>query len=84
MLRLSVRGKPWWLKLGIKGRVSRNLYGIKFLIGFLFIQRLDTRKKSTYLGLNFVREIVLFHGGSIDVKNNPDFGVRAVLFLPAA
>lgn len=51
---------------------------------FFSIQRPDTRKKSTGLGLNFVREIVLLHGGSIDVKNNPDFGVRAVLRLPAA
>jgi two-component system sensor histidine kinase CreC len=51
---------------------------------FFSIQRPDTRKKSTGLGLNFVREIALLHGGSIDVKNNPDFGVRAVLRLPAA
>lgn len=51
---------------------------------FFSIQRPDTRKKSTGLGLNFVQEIALLHGGSIDVKNNPDVGVQAILLLPAA
>ena len=51
---------------------------------FFSIQRPDTHKKSTGLGLNFVREIALLHGGSINVKNNPDRGAQAVLLLPAA
>ncbi len=50
---------------------------------FFSIQRPNTHKKSTGLGLNFVREIALLHGGSIHVENNSNRGAKAVLILPA-
>jgi len=36
------------------------------------------------LGLNFVREVASLHGGSVDVTNLPEGGLRARLTLPAA
>ncbi|MCG8687775.1 MAG: ATP-binding protein, partial [Desulfobacterales bacterium] len=50
---------------------------------FFSIQRPDTHKKSTGLGLNFVREIALLHSGSIHVENNSNRCAKAVLILPA-
>ncbi len=39
-------------------------------------------QKSTGLGLNFVREVALLHGGDIRVQNHADGGVLATLMLP--
>jgi two-component system sensor histidine kinase CreC len=49
---------------------------------FFSLQRPDTGKKSTGLGLNFVREVAILHGGDIVLENLPDKGLRAVLSLP--
>jgi two-component system, OmpR family, sensor histidine kinase CreC len=40
------------------------------------------KKKSTGLGLSFVKEIASLHKGSIEVKNNVDRGVTSILTLP--
>jgi two-component system sensor histidine kinase CreC len=49
---------------------------------FFSLQRPDTGKKSTGLGLNFVREVATLHGGDIVLQNLPGKGLRAVLSLP--
>jgi two-component system sensor histidine kinase CreC len=49
---------------------------------FFSLQRPDTGKKSTGLGLNFVREVATLHGGEIMLENLPEKGLRAVLTLP--
>lgn len=49
---------------------------------FISMQRPDTGKKSTGLGLNFVREVATLHGGDIVLENLPVKGLRAVLSLP--
>jgi two-component system, OmpR family, sensor histidine kinase CreC len=51
---------------------------------FFSLERPDTGKKSTGLGLNFVSEVVALHGGSADIDNLPERGLRARLTLPAA
>jgi len=38
--------------------------------------------KSTGLGLPFVREVALLHGGSVTVSNRTDGGVCACLSFP--
>jgi two-component system, OmpR family, sensor histidine kinase CreC len=50
---------------------------------FYSLQRPDTGKKSTGLGLNLVKEVAGLHHGEIELINCPDGGVRAVLILPA-
>jgi two-component system sensor histidine kinase CreC len=49
---------------------------------FFSLQRPDTGKKSTGLGLNFVKEVATLHNGHIRLENLPDKGLRAVLTLP--
>jgi two-component system sensor histidine kinase CreC len=49
---------------------------------FFSLERPDTGKKSTGLGLNFVHEVAALHSGSVDVNNLPERGLRARLTLP--
>lgn len=49
---------------------------------FYSLGRPDTGKKSTGLGLNFVREVAKSHGGTVRVANRPEGGVVAELALP--
>jgi two-component system sensor histidine kinase CreC len=51
---------------------------------FFSLERPDTGKKSTGLGLNFVKEVAVLHGGSIVLENLPGRGLRARLTLPRA
>jgi two-component system sensor histidine kinase CreC len=50
---------------------------------FLSLERPDTGKKSTGLGRNVVKEVAAPHGGTIEVSNLPQRGLRARLILPA-
>ncbi len=50
---------------------------------FYSLRRPDTGKKSTGLGLSFVREIALLHRGEAALANHPDGGAVATLRLPA-
>ena len=49
---------------------------------FYSLQRPDSGRKSTGLGLNLVKQVALLHGGRIDLENRTPDGVRAVLSLP--
>ena len=49
---------------------------------FFSLQRPGNGKKSTGLGLNFVREVATLHNGKIELTNLPEKGVRATMMLP--
>jgi two-component system sensor histidine kinase CreC len=49
---------------------------------FYSLPRPDTGKKSSGLGLAFVREVAVLHGGSIELRNRPEGGAQALLRLP--
>lgn len=51
---------------------------------FYSLPRPDGGRKSTGLGLSFVREIATLHGGEVTVENRAGRGARAILRLPAA
>ena len=49
---------------------------------FFSLHRPDSGKKSTGLGLNFVKEVATLHNGEIQLENLPEKGLRAILTLP--
>jgi len=49
---------------------------------FYSLQRPETGKKSTGLGLNFVRQVASLHSGDIILQNRDSGGTRAILSLP--
>jgi two-component system sensor histidine kinase CreC len=49
---------------------------------FFSLQRPDSGKKSTGLGLNFVREVTILHNGTVALENRPEKGALATLSLP--
>jgi len=51
---------------------------------FYSLARPHSRKKSTGLGLAFVKEIAALHDGRIELNNAPDGGALATLSLPRA
>ena len=51
---------------------------------FFSLHRPDTGKKSTGLGLNFVKEVAHLHHGAIRLENRQEHGARAVFALPLA
>ena len=56
-------------------------YADKVFEKFFSLRRPGTDKKSTGLGLNFVREVAQLHGGFVRLENTEP-GLRASLFLP--
>ncbi len=48
---------------------------------FYSLARPGTQRKSTGLGLPFVREVALLHGGEVVLSNHPEGGVEARLVL---
>jgi two-component system, OmpR family, sensor histidine kinase CreC len=51
---------------------------------FFSLHRPDTGKKSTGLGLNFVREVAMLHKGSVTIENGTQKGACATLRIPSA
>ncbi len=49
---------------------------------FYSLPRPDTGKKSSGLGLAFVKEAILLHGGRVELHNRAEGGTRAILLLP--
>ncbi|MDO8988852.1 MAG: two-component system sensor histidine kinase CreC [Sideroxyarcus sp.] len=49
---------------------------------FYSLARPGTQRKSTGLGLPFVREVAALHGGEVELLNLPEGGVEARLSLP--
>jgi two-component system, OmpR family, sensor histidine kinase CreC len=49
---------------------------------FFSLQRPDTGKKSTGLGLNLVKEVAHLHHGGVRLENLTEKGLRATLWLP--
>ena len=55
---------------------------VKIFDKFFSLRRPDNGKKSTGLGLNFVKEVAMLHNGEITLENRTQRGVRATLIIP--
>ena len=49
---------------------------------FYSLPRPDTGRKSSGLGLVFVKEVMILHGGQVRIENRPEGGVNVTLILP--
>jgi two-component system sensor histidine kinase CreC len=85
---ISIEIKPHWNRLFLMIRDSGPGvpdYALdKVFDKFYSLQRPDTGKKSSGLGLSMVKEVAELHNGSITLKNSapPENGAVAILKLP--
>ena len=82
-------GGVWRLTVTNSGSAIPDYARERLFERFYSLPRPDTGRKSTGLGLAFVREVAQLHGGTVTVDNVPDadgaiIGVAARLSLPAA
>jgi two-component system sensor histidine kinase CreC len=75
LLQVSVRDQGPGVPEYAKERIFERFYSL---------ERPDTGRKSTGLGLNFVREIAALHNGDVRVQNVHEGGLRASLTIPIA
>jgi two-component system sensor histidine kinase CreC len=75
LLQVSVRDQGPGVPEYAKERIFERFYSL---------ERPDTGRKSTGLGLNFVREIAALHNGEVRVQNLREGGLHASLTIPVA
>ncbi len=82
-IELSAGKEGPWVELYVDdGGVGIPDYALdKVFEKFFSLQRPDSGRKSTGLGLNFVKEIAVLHNGDVQLENRPEGGVRAILRL---
>jgi len=83
-LVLSVRENGDWIEIEITdtGELIPDYALDRIFERFYSLPRGVDRRKSSGLGLPFVREVAQLHGGSVVVENLPPDRVRAILVLP--
>jgi two-component system sensor histidine kinase CreC len=82
LLALEVRGRRAIVSVRDRGQGIPNYAKDKVFEKFYSLARPHNRKKSTGLGLAFVREIATLHRGRVELQNAPRGGALATLNLP--
>jgi len=80
---LTVRGRVAEIAVRDHGPGIPDYADDKVFEKFYSLARPGTQRKSTGLGLPFVREIASLHAGRVTLRNAEGGGARAVLALPA-
>ncbi len=83
-LSVKTEGNRLTLTVADRGAGIPDYAEEKVFDKFYSLQRPDTGKKSTGLGLNFVKEVATLHSGSIEIANHPEGGLIATLTLPSS
>lgn len=84
MITISARAEDQRILLEVEddGAVIPDYALERIFDKFYSLQRPDSGKKSTGLGLNLVRQVAQLHQGEIRLENIGPRGVRAILVLP--
>ncbi len=84
MLSISTQSHESFLNIVIKDSgPGVPEYAIdKIFNRFYSLERPDTKRKSTGLGLSFVREVVILHNGTVKLENRNKIGVKVTLQFP--
>ena len=80
-IHLNHQGEYWRVAVEDSGSGIPEFAIPRVFERFYSLPRPDTGRKSSGLGLAFVREVALLHGGSVELSNRTEGGARAVLFL---
>ena len=82
-IQIVVQGDETMVHLAVldEGTGLADFSKEKIFNKFYSLPRPDTNRKSTGLGLNFVREVAQLHGGSIHLENRQAKGTKAVLSI---
>src|SRR5262249_13368784 len=83
-VRTAAQGRSVVLTVEDEGPGIPDYAVEKIFNRFYSLQRPDTGRKSTGLGLNFVKEVATLHGGEIRLENLETKGARATLSLPVS
>jgi two-component system sensor histidine kinase CreC len=83
-MRLTRNARSARIQIEDQGQGIPEYAQEKIFEKFYSLQRPHSRKKSTGLGLSFVREIASLHHGRIELVNGPELGAVATLSLPLA
>jgi two-component system sensor histidine kinase CreC len=80
-IHLVEKEKSWCLQIEDDGPGIPDYAREKVFERFYSLPRPETQKKSSGLGLTFVREIAALHGGRVLLENRDEGGARAVFCL---
>jgi two-component system sensor histidine kinase CreC len=83
-MRLTCNARSARIQIEDQGEGIPEYAQEKIFEKFYSLQRPHSRKKSTGLGLSFVREIASLHHGRIELMNGAEVGAVATLSLPLA
>jgi len=81
-LSLSMNGEQVLIRVSDEGSGIPDYAGDRIFDRFYSLRRPDTGKKSSGLGLTFVREVASLHGGQVKIESNSGAGNTATLVLP--
>lgn len=81
-LSLSMNGEQALIRVSDEGSGIPDYAGDRIFDRFYSLRRPDTGKKSSGLGLTFVREVASLHGGQVKIESNSGAGITATLVLP--
>jgi two-component system sensor histidine kinase CreC len=81
-LASDTKDRTLWFTVEDQGTSIPSYAREKVFDKFFSLQRPDSGKKSTGLGLNLVKEVAELHNGDIKLTNRLEKGVRATLRLP--
>lgn len=86
VISISAQQREEWLELCVddQGPGIPEYAKARLFERFFSLPRPHSQKRSTGLGLSFVREVVGLHGGEVDLESRESGGTRARIRLPAS
>ncbi|MCH8541942.1 MAG: two-component system sensor histidine kinase CreC [Alcanivorax sp.] len=82
-IKLDGDAERVWLMISNAGPPIPDYALARIFERFYSLPRPGSQRKSTGLGLSFVSEVAQLHQGEVRLRNLPERGVQAILWLPA-
>ncbi|WP_141731310.1 two-component system sensor histidine kinase CreC [Oligoflexus tunisiensis] len=82
-LSLERQDQGWCLRLRDRGPGIPDYAKDRVFDRYYSLPRPGGDTKSTGLGLTFVKQVMVLHGGRVEIGNHPEGGAEARLYIPA-